>query len=114
MNNGHAIWTEIDAALHLRLCTQEDVDLAATGDMGSECARKRVGCARRKVRGYALRDAIPGAYKVGRDWRFRPADVEAAVDRWAKHGHVVDADGKAVSVRATEGISALSGQEGPK
>ena len=93
------LWTEQDAAAHLRLISEDNLRLALTDGMGSEQARRRVDCAVRRVRAYARRGAIPGAFKVGRVWRFRPDDVLAAEARWAAHGEPVDAQGKGVSAR---------------
>ena len=94
-----ALWTEVDAAIHLRLLNDGDTLLGRTGEIGSEQARRRVDRAVRKVRAYARRGAIPGAFKMGREWRFRPEDVVAAEARWAEHGRPVDAEGRPVSAR---------------
>ena len=93
------ILTDVDVALRLRLVDEDDVKSAESDGMGSEQARRKVSRAVRKVRAYARRGAIPGAFLDGREWRFLPADVSAAADRWAQAGRVVDGDGKAVSVR---------------
>ncbi len=92
------LWTDLDTAVRLRLCRPEDVELAATTGVGSEQARKRLNRAVLRVRAYANRGAIPGAFKIGRQWRFRPDDVVAAEDRWHEHGCVVDADGRTPSM----------------